>query len=82
MAHKRGLDGTYLQPTREECFAEFLKAIPQLTISNEERIRLENEKLKEEKSENELLKAKLDNFEEELEKVKQWREVSIKYQKT
>jgi len=64
MAHKRGLDGTYLQPTREECFAEFLKAIPQLTISNEERIKLENEKLKEEKSENELLKAKLDNFEE------------------
>lgn len=33
MAHKRGLDGVYLQPTREECFAEFRKAIQQLTIS-------------------------------------------------
>ena len=32
MAHKRGLDGTYLQPTREECFTEFAKAIPELTI--------------------------------------------------
>lgn len=32
MAHTNGLDGTYLQPTREECFAEFVKAIPELTI--------------------------------------------------
>jgi len=51
MAHKRGLDGTYLQPTKEECFAEFVKAIPFLTVSDDERIKLENEKLKEEKSE-------------------------------
>ena len=33
MAHKRGLDGTYLQPTTQECYTEFKKAIPQLTIS-------------------------------------------------
>ena len=32
MAHKRGLDGRYLQPTREELFKEFKKAIPELTI--------------------------------------------------
>jgi len=32
MAHKRGLDGTYLQPTKEECFTEFVKAIQKLTI--------------------------------------------------
>lgn len=51
MAHKRGLDGTYLQPTKEECFAEFVKAIPFLTVSDDERIKIENEKLKEEKSE-------------------------------
>lgn len=31
MAHKNGLDGTYLQPTLEECFVEFFKAIPRLT---------------------------------------------------
>jgi len=37
MAHKRGLDGTYLQPTREECFAEFIKAIPSLTVDPTER---------------------------------------------
>lgn len=37
MAHNRGLDGTYLQPTREECFAEFIKAIPSLTVDPTER---------------------------------------------
>jgi len=37
MAHKRGLDGTYLQPTREECYAEFVKAIPDLTVDQDER---------------------------------------------
>ena len=47
MAHKRGLDGTYLQPTREECFREFVKAIPQLTIDPTERLKLENEKKQE-----------------------------------
>ena len=41
MAHKRGLDGTYLQPTREECFAEFVKAIPELTITSTERQKVE-----------------------------------------
>ena len=32
MAHSNGLDGTYFQPTREECYAEFCKAIEELTI--------------------------------------------------
>jgi integrase/recombinase XerD len=40
MAHRKGLDGTYLQPTRDECFAEFRKAIPELTIADSERDRL------------------------------------------
>jgi len=51
MAHKRGLDGTYLQPTREECFIEFLKAIPELTIDPTEKQKFEIHNLKLEKSE-------------------------------
>lgn len=31
MAHKNGLDGTYLQPSMEQCYVEFFKAIPHLT---------------------------------------------------
>ncbi len=55
MAHKRGLDGTYLQPTREECFKEFVKAIPELTIDPTERQRLEIEKQKLETTENQKI---------------------------
>ena len=40
MAHKRGLDGAYLKPTRDQCFYEFSKAIPDLTISSEDRQKL------------------------------------------
>ena len=47
MAHKLGLDGTYLQPTRDECYREFVKAISQLTIDPTERLKLENEKKQE-----------------------------------
>jgi integrase/recombinase XerD len=35
MAHRNGFDGVYLKPTREQCFAEFSKAIQDLTISSE-----------------------------------------------
>jgi len=37
MAHKRGLDGVYLKPTREQCFSEFRKSINELVISDEVR---------------------------------------------
>ena len=43
MSHKRGLDGVYLQPTREECFTEFEKAIPVLTVDPTERQKRELE---------------------------------------
>ncbi len=32
MAHSKGLDGTYLQPTMDECFNEFVKATSDLTV--------------------------------------------------
>lgn len=44
MQHKKGLDGTYLVPTRHECFREFAKAIPELTVNRAERQRMEIEK--------------------------------------
>jgi len=56
MAHKRGLDGNYLKPTREQCFAEFIKAISDLTISSEARLKAKNLKLEKKISEIEQLK--------------------------
>jgi len=49
MAHKRGLDGVYFKPTREDCFKEFLKAVPQLTLSESERLKVEVKDLTENK---------------------------------
>ena len=51
MAHKKGLDGTYLQPTLEEYYKEFFKVISDLTIDDSERLRIRNNVLEKEKSE-------------------------------
>ena len=59
MAHKRGLDGVYYKPTREQCFAEFVKAISELTISDEARDKLKISKLEKEKSEIQKLESKI-----------------------
>lgn len=40
MAHKKGLDGAYLQPTMSECYREFFKAISELTVDPKHRHRL------------------------------------------
>jgi len=67
MAHKRGLDGTYLQPTKEECFAEFIKAIPELTISPTERQRAvienKNKEIVQLESKNEEIEMQKDEIE-------------------
>jgi integrase/recombinase XerD len=42
MGHRNGLDGVYLKPTVEECFKEFKKAIPELTIDESIRLRQSN----------------------------------------
>lgn len=69
MAHKRGLDGAYLKPTREECFNEFLKAIRELTISDEARDKLKIDKLQKEKTEIEELKLELKDFRKMVNKI-------------
>ncbi|MDH3339969.1 MAG: hypothetical protein OEL84_01645 [Nitrosopumilus sp.] len=78
MAHKRGLDGTYLQPTKEECYREFVKAISQLTIDPTERQKATLEE-KQEKidqleatvQENSELKKKLDEQEDRVTKLEE-----------
>lgn len=49
MAHKKGLDGVYFKPTREDSFREFSKAINQLTLNESERLKLEVKDLTENK---------------------------------
>lgn len=61
LGHKNGLDGVYFTPTRQQCFAEFVKAIPQLTVSSTER----------QKQEIETQKLHIDELESERTKVHQ-----------
>jgi len=70
MGHKVGLEKHYERYQEEdfERFPEYQKAIPFLTISDEERIRLENEKLKEEKSE--VTKIQMKTLMQQVEVVK------------
>ena len=49
MGHRNGLDGVYLSPTREQCFKEFCKGIPQLTVSDSFRKQAEIQILTDEK---------------------------------
>jgi hypothetical protein len=78
MGHKVGLERHYERYKEEdfERFTEYQKAIPFLTISDEERLRLENKRLEAEKSEIEQMKKRQAYLETELEKVKQWRETT------
>lgn len=55
MGHKNGLDGTYFVPSEEQCFAEFQKAIKDLTIDDSERDKLKIAKLELELSEKQRL---------------------------
>ena len=49
MAHKRGLDGVYFKPTKEDCYNEFIKAIPQLTVNESERLKIKITSIEEDK---------------------------------
>ncbi|ABX13115.1 tyrosine-type recombinase/integrase [Nitrosopumilus maritimus] len=62
LGHKNGLDGVYLKPTREQCFAEFRKAIVELMIDDSERQRLKIKQLEREKSELEHYRTKVDEL--------------------
>ena len=67
MGHKKGLDGVYLKPTREQCFTEFVKAIPELTTNPAERLRIKNSQLEQEL-------AKYGSQGKEIEKIRKQRE--------
>ncbi len=63
LAHKNGLDGVYFTPTREECFREFVKAIPELIVSKAEKLSLQLEKSESEKDD------KIKKLEEDMKSV-------------
>ena len=71
MGHSIGLEKHYERYQEEdfERFPEYQKAIPFLTVSDEERLSLENQKLEEQKSETEIQKIDLENIKKENKRI-------------
>jgi len=70
MAHKKGLDGVYLEPTREECFTEFKKAIGELTIDPTERQKIEIARKQERITELEEKQHTIDDQQKQLDEIR------------
>ena len=68
MGHSVGLERHYERYQEEdyERFPEYQKAIPFLTISDQERVKIENSMLRKEKSENKMQKMELEKIKKEL----------------
>ena len=59
LGHKNGLDGVYFTPTRQQCFVEFCKGIPELTISDKERSKIKIKELTVEKTRFERMESQI-----------------------
>tara|TARA_Y100000590_G_scaffold154082_1_gene177037 strand:- start:5774 stop:7015 length:1242 start_codon:yes stop_codon:yes gene_type:complete len=75
------LDRNYFKTHMLELAEEYLNAIPELTISDEERIKAENRRLRREKSEIQKKNEELLSMKEDIEKLKQKGGISDKYKK-
>jgi len=78
MAHKKGLDGTYLKPTMKECYHEVKKAIGDLTINPTERQRIELEKIKNKNGKLEVEMQKRKDLESRLETLEAEKDAILK----
>lgn len=65
------LDRNYFKTHVKELVEEYLNAVPNLTISDEERMKVENEKLRKEKSELQKFDSENSRLKDEVERQKQ-----------
>ena len=71
IGHKNGLDGVYLQPTKDQMFAEFYKAVPDLMIDQSSKNTIEIQELKE-KNESLIEKtSRINELEKTVEKLRE-----------
>jgi hypothetical protein len=64
LGHKIGLAGVYYKPSEDDFLEEYLKAVNNLTINEENRLKMKVEKLEIEKSEIDNLEFRLEQLEE------------------
>jgi integrase len=66
LGHKIGLASCYYRPTQDEMYQEYKKGIDNLTINEENRLKLQLEQVQIEKSQFESLKVDFENFKKEM----------------
>jgi hypothetical protein len=72
MSHSIGISDSYYRPTEEELLNDYLKAISCLTISDENRLQEQVNELSEKTKDNDhVVKAKLQEKDEELKNLKE-----------
>jgi hypothetical protein len=72
LGHKIGLATAYYRPTDEEIYQEYLKAVDLLTINEENRLKIENEQLREENKYGEyIINGKIEETYKEIQTLKQ-----------
>jgi integrase len=78
LGHKIGLAGAYYRPTEQDMLNEYLKAIPLLTISDEERLKFKlEESIQIEKTKLENLQQQFDQFRDEFIKQRRMKKSNI-----
>jgi integrase len=74
LGHKIGSTSVYYKPTEQEMLNEYLKAVPLLTISNEERLKFKlEERVKIQKTQMQSMQEQMDKFQAELVALKRKR---------
>lgn len=83
MGHTTGLEKNYERYNEEdfERFSEYEKAIPFLTVSDTERLRLEKRQLVREKTELEIKNKEMEDMKLEIEKIQQTLDISNRFGK-
>ena len=82
LGHKNGLKGLYYDPQNLDLFKEYKKAIPNLTISDVERVRAENLRLEEERTELERKNEELGEYKRKIDELWQDKQRMEQYLKS
>ncbi|CAN5524364.1 hypothetical protein BH18THE1_BH18THE1_05270 [soil metagenome] len=70
LGHKIGLASAYYRPSEEEMYQEYEKALNNLTINEEYRLKTENQELKEKNKDNEyIIRGKLEEKDKQIEEL-------------
>jgi len=76
LGHKKGLDGVYFKPTKEQLFEEFRKGIVDLTLDKTEKLKLENKNKQKKIDELESSKQEISGLQSQIDSIRELMKIS------